>query len=517
MHRCLMISEIVMNIAKEIGEDGDGYEPWNTLAKLARTCRVFSEPALDALWRVQGSLLPVLRTMPTDLWQTDAGILRLNRPIKPTDWSRFQTYAARIHHFIDDRLLNESPGTDCLQALVCAKPPNVATFFPHVHSLDWNYLVGPSDEVFQCMPFFMSAATKKISFSLGSLRTTGLSLAQSILHNFPGVRHLDICGLHAINRPPIEDALSELFSHGQGLCDVKVDCFLLPPTIKHLAGFKHLKRLEMIVDDRGVSTQVSGFRVLECLRVSGETFRIISGLIAMLQSPLETVFLTTIGGVVKPQELAGTFELMSIHCSHAHLRTLTVQTLVTSLEPPDACIDHRVLQHLFVFFNLSHVELLIDAPVSLDNKTVRQMAAAWPQLSHLTLGGDGWFRRTSITPAGLIPLFYLPRLTTLSISIDASTIDGASQPVPTQIIRGALRSLDLQYSIINDAGPMAAFLSKFAPNLEDIQAWADDWTQTVGVSEELAQEYQSRWKEVARLVPLFVAVREEERGARASS
>ena len=83
MHRCLLISEVVVNIAQEIVNDDKRWEKptaWDSLAKLARTCRMFSEPSLDLLWRAQGSLIPLLRTMPADLWRVDDEILVSPRP-----------------------------------------------------------------------------------------------------------------------------------------------------------------------------------------------------------------------------------------------------------------------------------------------------------------------------------------------------------------------------------------------------------------------------------------------------
>lgn len=40
------------------------------LAALARTSRIFQEPALNALWRSQSTFANVLRCMPGDLWAT---------------------------------------------------------------------------------------------------------------------------------------------------------------------------------------------------------------------------------------------------------------------------------------------------------------------------------------------------------------------------------------------------------------------------------------------------------------
>ncbi|KAF7973485.1 hypothetical protein HWV62_15098 [Athelia sp. TMB] len=530
MHRCLWISEIVANIANEIEQEGWD-EKCSTLAKLARTCRMFSEPSLNSLWRVQKTLVPVLRTMPADLWRIDAGLMvssmvasltdivyvqltmllrqRPNRPIKPTDWSRFQTYSTRIHHFICDESYDEFPSHEGLQALVCAKPPNIVSFFSSVQRLDWHRLVKPSDEAFQCMPFFMSAATQRITFTLDGLGETGMSLVRSILYNFPGVRHVDIQGFHDRNRSETEDALSELFSHGQDLCDVKIGGSLPQIILKHLAGFEHLKRLAIGVNDNSLSTQVSGFHALENLRVFSKTFRITSRLIPMLKSPLDTVYLAILCGVEEPQELANIFELMKLHLSHPHLRKLTIRTCHSSLEPPGTHIDHKALQHLFVFSNLSHVELLVEAPMCFNNTTVLEMVSAWPQLSCLILGLRGRIRKASITPAGLIPLFCLPRLIKISIAIDGLTIDASPQHTTSRTHISVLRSLDLQNSAISEAEPMAAFLSKFAPNLKDIRSWGHNGVYGSWATRELTEEYKRRWKEVARLVPLFAAAQEE--------
>ena len=40
----------------------------STLAVLARTCRLFSEPALDVLWSHLPSIGPLLRLFPEDKW-----------------------------------------------------------------------------------------------------------------------------------------------------------------------------------------------------------------------------------------------------------------------------------------------------------------------------------------------------------------------------------------------------------------------------------------------------------------
>lgn len=44
-------------------------EGLKTLVALALSCRALSEPALDLIWSTLPSLVPLVRTLPSDLWQ----------------------------------------------------------------------------------------------------------------------------------------------------------------------------------------------------------------------------------------------------------------------------------------------------------------------------------------------------------------------------------------------------------------------------------------------------------------
>lgn len=66
MHVCLQIEEILNNIFKTYTDNKDGK---TTLLHLALVCKTFHEPALDALWVFQRSLLPLLKTFPADVWE----------------------------------------------------------------------------------------------------------------------------------------------------------------------------------------------------------------------------------------------------------------------------------------------------------------------------------------------------------------------------------------------------------------------------------------------------------------
>ncbi|KII86185.1 hypothetical protein PLICRDRAFT_43766 [Plicaturopsis crispa FD-325 SS-3] len=68
MHHCLQIGEILSQVCSAL-LDGDGAAGLKSLARLARTCHTFSDPALDILWHTLPSLDPLIRTLPSDLWR----------------------------------------------------------------------------------------------------------------------------------------------------------------------------------------------------------------------------------------------------------------------------------------------------------------------------------------------------------------------------------------------------------------------------------------------------------------
>ena len=87
MHPCLNVDEILSLFARELVAS----EAKATAAALARCCRSFEEPVLDALWEAQERLTPLLKCIPRDVWEEEDGefvslptvfiFLELNRTI----------------------------------------------------------------------------------------------------------------------------------------------------------------------------------------------------------------------------------------------------------------------------------------------------------------------------------------------------------------------------------------------------------------------------------------------------
>lgn len=64
MHPCLYVDEIVRLIAHELVAS----RRKATAVALACCCKNFEDPVLDALWEALDMLLPLLKTLPGDVW-----------------------------------------------------------------------------------------------------------------------------------------------------------------------------------------------------------------------------------------------------------------------------------------------------------------------------------------------------------------------------------------------------------------------------------------------------------------
>jgi hypothetical protein len=59
MHRALFIDELLRQIFSFISEDGS-----ETLGALARSCKAWTDPALDLVWMTLTSVVPLLHVIP---------------------------------------------------------------------------------------------------------------------------------------------------------------------------------------------------------------------------------------------------------------------------------------------------------------------------------------------------------------------------------------------------------------------------------------------------------------------
>ncbi|KAF7288377.1 hypothetical protein HMN09_01400800 [Mycena chlorophos] len=149
MHPALRIPEIVSLIFETMVPDVPPQKAdldTHTLASLSRTCKYFSEPALNALWKKQRGLGNLLSCFPEDLWNVKyqdwkyqeflrvPANLALVRNILPSDWMRAAYYAKRVR---DVCIPEEAEGQLVLPFLSISLPTS-PFLFPNLRTLEYN-------------------------------------------------------------------------------------------------------------------------------------------------------------------------------------------------------------------------------------------------------------------------------------------------------------------------------------------------------------------------------------------
>ncbi|KAJ7145559.1 hypothetical protein C8R44DRAFT_755517 [Mycena epipterygia] len=180
MHRSLEILEIVEMICAHFFPDQNASIYWREeatrdLVAIATTCRMFRDPALDLVWRAQRTLEHLLRCMPGDLWEPPVvpkctHLLRLRRPIMPTDWDRPFFYASRIRH-LSVYYAARLPAPHVLRELSLCLPRDC--LFPNLRSMDCS---SSASELAQYFHLLFGPLTSRLSIYLDSDRSFDLSL-----------------------------------------------------------------------------------------------------------------------------------------------------------------------------------------------------------------------------------------------------------------------------------------------------------------------------------------------------
>ncbi|KAJ7764241.1 hypothetical protein B0H16DRAFT_1454785 [Mycena metata] len=163
MHRCLQIHEVLEmtlgNLTPENRIDSKG------LTCLARTSKLFHDPALDILWKTQNTVANLLRCMPADVVKIHyfqpqtpykKAELRLLRPIMASDWERPRLYNRCV------KILASLPNTsvsasDILPALAMSLPFD--SVFPELTDLSW---VSGFEQDFDYIRLFLAQGLTKI-------------------------------------------------------------------------------------------------------------------------------------------------------------------------------------------------------------------------------------------------------------------------------------------------------------------------------------------------------------------
>ncbi|KAJ7089264.1 hypothetical protein B0H15DRAFT_930746 [Mycena belliarum] len=520
-HMFICINELYEQLLKHLAQ-GDGYAEsgdQNSIAKLARVCKMTSEPALDLLWTKLTRPSQIIDLLPEDAYELlKARSYNLKRPLVELDFAVFDKYAPRVQFVdLDTSFTGRTGGCELFSTLKTFRDP----IFPRLLRFDWHptakfntmgafHLISRTFNVPKeqfCLTMWGSVTASSAMTQISPDFATGDGLVETIdsFHEplsswLPDVQSLAI---HTGNYLPIPDILEGLrclsdLQHFDSQLELGTDI------LSHLAGLPHLKTLHIGKEKERTIANLAevleerhrpSFPSLQGVKFDG-TYREHSVFLRLITSgSLESVRMKLTD--LHPLD-ASIFSLLTTPPTRlSSLRHFTFHT--PDIAVPD-CPRHTLFamtmfEPLLACANLETFDINFDAlKVEFGDADLERMADAWPKLVSLKV-----FSRYTQQTEWADPEVHLYTLWTLvekcrhlwkiEMAVDAR-VDGPFVP-PHDVLSG-LHTLERMCLFLSPCGSptyVADFLNLAFPNLVEFHAG------------EPPENYEQTWKEVRDALP----------------
>ncbi|KAJ7101433.1 hypothetical protein B0H15DRAFT_411631 [Mycena belliarum] len=538
MHHCLGIPEIISLICGELAGPYSYLSPANkgALAALARTSRDFQGPALEILWKKQETLENILKCLPSNLWEANTGMahhMRIKGHIQQADWERPLQYASRVQELtlrfrVMPKFIIAFPDVNVLEAIESSLPREYIC--PNLRTIHWE---PTKSEEFPYICLFLGANVTSAQILLPQSTRSNISLLPHLALRYQQLKNLCIHGgLESVRLCRASSAIAMNLDAIEAVSMDRLDRMAL----EHLSGLPSLKTLALRiprVSDLGPPSLTHSPYMFSALRTVDFLATTIDFAIAFVNllgtCSVEQILVGT-GVLATKDTTSALYTALACHLSHSALQELSVNNVDGgTIAPTPATIANYVVggylvAALFCFKNLTSLRLAPPVGFDLDDDTAWDMARAWPKIQHLSLtAATALHHTTSMSLRGLRAFAaHCHELRTLSITVDASTIPPFDYSPGTSLCQHALYRLDVAVSPISDPPNVARFMSALFPALAVIRTlqdwrWNEEVSETVNEETAVARQRHTQWKEVEKLIPIFAAVRQEERRRAAAS
>ncbi|KAJ7143901.1 hypothetical protein C8R44DRAFT_759113 [Mycena epipterygia] len=537
MHRGLEIFEITELICGQLGPEALGlsWDATRALNALARTSKIFLDPALSVLWRHQNTILNLLRCMPDDLWNIEElerdmeseyeydmarFEVSLQRPITKADWERPLLYSHRVKSFTMD-LGGLAEDSDLFETVSLCLPGEC--IFPNLTKLRWDLQPIAS---FHHVRLFLTPSIENLY--LGSIRTIShLSVLPNLTVKCPCLTNVGISIdgilLSASSLPIVSTFVGGL---------MYIESLKVPgldeTAVAHLAQLPGLRRLTLgHPRDTYPSFQPSGephaFPALTKLTAS--TMECATAFITAMSHnrPFMDVSIFAPSSHPPPTTIIARqfYSALEKHCSRSSLQKIDVLHWGDAIDTMGAdlvdvySVGSDLLRPLFSFTNLVRVSLQHPVGFDLDDATVLQMARAWSRIECLILrASPARHMRSRVTLEGIYAFAkHCPSLKMLQMTFDATFVPKINKKRPSRMAQQSLYCFNVDLSLLRRPRGVAKFLSAIFPRLVSIQTTYEhllDLHDEEDDEEEMTVEpevYDSHtfWKEVEDALPDYRA------------
>ncbi|KAF8867591.1 hypothetical protein BD779DRAFT_1483164 [Infundibulicybe gibba] len=489
MHHCLLIPEILQVICAHLRGISRIQDWRRNLQAVALVCRNFHNATLDFLWYRIGGLLPLLRTLPSDVW---SGPLTrheaaLARAITASDLERFRARARLVQSYYDSEYINVPIAI--YQAL---------SFHFHDQPIFPNllFLESSRSEILPYLPMFLvpSICQVQLSISSDSIQNSPLPI---LGNRCPSLVHFELSTPDCY--PNIGQQMKSILSQW-GQLETLVIRYLPEESLQIVAALPHLCdfTLSHVDDDYGNTFSPTPgtdvFPALQRLTITASSPTLCVNLLkAATNCPLEDFTLFLFG--LDPPVWRDLFATLAGLCGKGALTAIYIDDLVSQYDEQNPGTADE-LRLLFPLTGLTYLVLETCCGFDVDDAFMYEVAAAWPRIGTLSIGTTGTFQRFEpqrLTLHGLVPLAELcPNLQSLGVHVNVAHI--CSNHLYTRLgsnSKSRVRYLNVSRSPIprKSVPWAAAYLSAIFPELREVE-YNDDY----GDSEQPA--YPDRWSDI---------------------
>ncbi|KAI0640308.1 hypothetical protein C8Q77DRAFT_1046209 [Trametes polyzona] len=534
MHRCLYSPEVVKNICEQAYEGGYDPDCRATVAALGTTCRSIHRIAVKVLWSRLFSLRPLVKCLPEEVWIEEIrdvdtpknNGISLARPPDAWEWGRFYANALHVTSF---KRFGLAPDLDeDTYRTICLYRPATSPLLPNVRELIWDE---PDADVYEYGYQLLGPKPRTLRLGQPPSDSLILPLLRSLHVKCPLLAHLSVQCRSSIG--PMDRIVSHAVSQLQHLETVDLSLPLYDDALLHLAALPGLSVAKVFlprtveVHDRLLSVASPIFPSITSLHITAISLEpFIAHLIQLVSSEqLSEVHLSTAhdppASAVREclEALSGCPSkdtLSSVIISSPIPSSIPLMISLNALPPldrPECILSASTFEPLFACSELTELEIS-SFVLQLNNPLLSLLATAFPRLQSLRLLPPYNAGIVSeVTLEGLLPLFRrCPDLSHLAVPVNATLPPvGLESPMHPG---SQLRTLEVADSPISFPPEVAAFLSAHCthPSFAILSASAHEGGRDAEHTR-LREVHSAMWDQTARLIRLFVRVRDLERNA----
>ncbi|KAG8935138.1 hypothetical protein FRC02_008489 [Tulasnella sp. 418] len=501
-----------------------------TRTAAARTCKAWSEPALDLIWHTVPCIAPLLELLGTIDWpdSTYSYARWQNTPdgfsgtVAPGGWIRLRDMAKRIHSLsyhdgypkgthksnmmIDPALFNH---------IACHRP--FQNLFPKLEELSWTCF---RDESFDFVYIFLSPTLRKFDFKghyeyqsleanrclLNHLASFSKDLKELVFETRVAATSIETQLIHCIKS--LENLESLHLMRCFHTANI-VEALGTHPSLKTAMAYDRTYVLPLAVETRQFEFKEGLFTKLEKLSVEAT----ISQAIDLIKHPhrprnLKHFDLSVLRQPVDPNVLNLFFETVAAEIPNIEGLELDLMFPSTydgdvGLVWKDTRLSLETIRPLLACKKMKMFDISHPCVMDISEADLKTILESWPEIDYLFLNAD-----PSITDnqPGLPLSAYIaaatmaPKLTYISLYVDTTTNLSAVHPgllpkFPT------LKTIGFGTSPITDVFEAAALISEMCNENTELSYGASAWhISAEGGSESSAQTTRNeKWREVRNL------------------